>query len=110
MIPMSSLISQSHETQKQRNFQVVPLIFLYKPCNLQESVLYLKSELSATNQLQFCVQPSEICARDEFLGKGDLSSQEFLTVMKSDVPSHHHLWPNQSVYKTHYKIPLDNSN
>lgn len=108
MIPMPTLISQSHEMQKQANFQVLALIFLNILCNLQEAVLYWKSELSATNQLQFYVQPIEICARDEFLGKGDLSSQEFLTVMKSDVPSHYQLWPSQSVYKTHYRIPLDN--
>lgn len=95
---------------KVTDFQVLPLIFLNKPYNLQESVLYFKSELLATNQIQFYVQPSEICAWDEFLGKGDLSSQEFLTVMKSDMPSRYQLWPSQSVYKTHYRIPLDNWN
>lgn len=60
MIPMPTLISQSHEMQKQANFQVLPLIFQNKLCNLQEAVEYLKFELSATNQLQFYVQPSEI--------------------------------------------------
>jgi len=60
--------------QKQTSFKVLPLRILKKSFNLQESVLYLQSEPSATNQLQITVQHSEIHAQDELLGNRDLNS------------------------------------